>query len=89
MQPFDLSKLAINWKNDNDIAIFDNENDIALSSFLKLSCFFKFRYMFKLHVNVSTGSQTMTIFVNKWVDRKSRHRKLVLCNTSHYLLPNI
>ena len=58
----DCSKLAINWKNDNYAIFYGRGVNV---NFLTLSCF----YWSKFHVNTSTGSGVMTIFVYKGLIR--------------------
>ena len=57
----DCSKLAINWKNDNDIIIF--QHDVIVKLFWR--CFVslvKFSYLSNFNVNIITDSGIMTIF---------------------------
>ena len=80
----DCSKLAINWKNDNDVTIF--QHDIIIKFFWR--CFFfsliKFSYCSKFHVNIITGSGVMTIFFYKGLTRNPE-----IGNTPAWVLPNI
>ena len=64
----DCSKLAINWKNGNDVTIFWNGVIVkfywqCFVSLVKLS------YWFKFHINIMTGSGVMTILFFKGVTR--------------------
>ena len=57
----DFSKLAINWKNYNDVTIF--QHDVIVKFFW--GCFVSlstFSYWSKFHVNIITSSGVMTIF---------------------------
>ena len=79
----DCSKLAINWKKDNDVTIF--RHDVTVSFFWH--CFIslmKFSYWSKCHINIITGSGVMTIFIYKGLTRK-----LEIGNTPVWVLPNI
>ena len=53
IQPPDCSKLARNPKNDNEVIIFRRCCFVSL---------IKFSYWSRFHVNIITGSGTMTIF---------------------------
>ena len=57
----DCSKLARNWKNDNEITIC--WHDVIINFFVKFS------YWSKFHVNIITGSEVMTIFFYKGLTR--------------------
>ena len=60
----DCSKLAVNWKNDNDATIC--RYDVIV--FFKKNCHIsldKFSYWFKFHVNIITGFGVKKIFVYK------------------------
>ena len=64
----DCSKLAVNWKNDNDVTIF--QYDVIVKCYSR--CFVslvKFSYMSKFHVNIITGSEVMTISFYKEMTR--------------------
>ena len=64
----DCSKLAINWKNDNDVTIF--RHDVIIKFFW--CCFVslvKFSYWSKFHASTTTGSEIMTIFFYKELTR--------------------
>ena len=69
----DCSKLAINWKNDNDLTI--SRHDIIVKFYLAsfFDVFFVFLVMFsywsKFHVNIISGSGVMTIFFYKGLTR--------------------
>ena len=67
----DCSKLAINWKNDNDVTISRHFLKFYLASFFDV--FFVFLVMFsywsKFHVNIISGSGVMTIFFYKGLTR--------------------
>ena len=69
-------RLAINWKNDNDITF----SDMASSS-----KFFDVLFFFvKFHVNTMAGSGVVTIFYYKRLTRN-----LEIGNTPIWVLPNI
>ena len=79
----DCSKFAINWKNGNDVTIF--QNGIMINFFLML--FFslaKLSYWSKCPVNIITGSEVMTISIYKGLTRN-----LEIGNTPVWFLPNI
>ena len=79
----DCFKLAINWKNDNDITIC--RYDVIVKFFW--CCFVslvKFSYWSKFHVNIITGSGVMTIFFYKGLIRNPE-----IGNTPVWVLPNI
>ena len=79
----DCSKLAVNWKNDNDVTIF--QYDVIVKCYSR--CFVslvKFSYMPKFHVNIITGSEVMTISFYKEMTRNPE-----IGNTSVWVLPNI
>ena len=64
----DCSKLAINWKNINDVTIF--RHDVIVKFFWR--CFtslVKFSYWYEFHVNFITGSGVMTISFNMRLTR--------------------
>ena len=64
----DCSKLAINWKNINDVTIF--RHDVIVKFFWH--CFtslVKFSYWYEFHVNFITGSGVMTISFNMRLTR--------------------
>ena len=73
----DNSRLAINWKNDNDITIF--WHDVIIKIFWR--SFFSF---VKFHVNTMAGSGVVTIFYYKRLIRN-----LEIGNTPIWVLPNI
>ena len=77
----DCCKLAINRKEDNDVAICRHE--IIISFFLMLPCF-NFSYWSKFHVNNMIGSGIMTIFVYKELTRNPEIK-----NTLVWVLSNI
>ena len=77
------SKLAVNWKNSNDVTIF--RHDVIVKFFW--CCFVslvKFSYMSKLHVNIIAGSGVMTISFYKRLTRN-----LEIVNTPIWVFPNI
>ena len=79
----DCSKLAINWKNDNDVTIC--QYDVIVNFFCR--CFVsivKFSYSSKLYVNISKGSKVMTIYFYKGLTRNQEIR-----NTLIWILLNI
>ena len=79
----DCSKLARNWKNDNDVTVF--WYDVIISFFTR--CFVsivKFSHWSKFHVNIITGSEVITIFFYKGLNRN-----LEIGNTLFWVLPNI
>ena len=60
------SKLAINWKNINDLII--SWHQVIVKIFCR--CFVslvKFSYWSTFHVNIINGSGVMTIFFYKWL----------------------
>ena len=63
--------LAMNWKNDNDVTIFQHN---AIVSFFKVASLVKFSYLSKFHVNIITGSRNMTIFLYKGLTRNPEIR---------------
>ena len=78
----DYSKLAINWKNDNDVTIF--RHDVIVNSF---------EFVFFLLLNLVTGPSFMSIwslvlelgyFFYKWLTRNPKTRY-----TSIWVLRNI
>ena len=79
----ECSKLAINWKNSNEVTLF--RQDIIIIFFW--CCFvslIKFSYWSKFHVNIITGSGVTTIFFYKRLTRNPEIR-----NTIVWVLPNI
>ena len=63
--PLDFSKLAINWKNGNDITICRHDFIIKY-----LPCkYFKFSCWSEFHINIINGSRVMTICVYKGLTR--------------------
>ena len=62
----DCSKLAINWKNNNNITIF--RHDVIAKLFWRLFVsLIKSSYWSKFHVNIITGSGVMTtFFIRNW-----------------------
>ena len=79
----DCSKLAINWKKDNDVTIF--RHYIIVNFFGRCFAFLmNFSYWSKFHVNVITGSGVTTIFVYKGLTRNSE-----IGNNPVLILPNI
>ena len=79
----DCSKLAINPKSESDVIIFRHDLSVKVFwwSFVSLV---KFRYCFRFHVNIITGSGVMTIFFYKGLTGN-----LEIRNTSVWVLPNI
>ena len=78
----DSSKLAINLKNDNDIAICRHDVNIKIS----WRCFVSlvnFSYLSNFHANIVTGSGVMTIYFYKGLTRNPKIR-----NTPVWILPN-
>ena len=78
----DYSKLAINWKNDNDVKIC--WNDVIIEFFWRCFVFLKFSYWSKIHVNIITDSWVMTTYFCKGLTRN-----LEIGNTPVWVLPNI
>ena len=79
----DCSKLAINWKNGNDVTIF--WLDVIIKFFWR--CFVslvKFSYLSKFYVNIITGSGVMRISFYKGLTRNPE-----IGNTPIWVLPNI
>ena len=79
----DSSKLAKNWKNDNEVTIYPL--DVVVKYFWR--CFVslvKFSYWSKCYVNVITGSGVMKIFLCKRLTRNPE-----IGNTRIWVLPNI
>ena len=64
----DCSKLAINWKNDNDVTIFRHEVIMKLFWRCRVPPV-SFSYWSKFHVNNITGSRVMTVFLYKGLTR--------------------
>ena len=79
----DCSKLAVNWKNCNDVTIFLHDVIVKVfwSFFVSLV---KFIYWSKFLVNIITLSGVMTIFFYNGLTRY-----LKIENTPVWLLPNI
>ena len=78
----DCSKLAVNWKNCNDVTIFWHD---VMVNFLTFFFFLvNFSYWSKFHVNIITGSRVMTISFYKELTRNSK-----IGNTPVLILPNI
>ena len=79
----DCSKLAINWKNDNNVTIFwhDVTSTFCWCCFVSLM---KFSYWSKFHVNIITDSGVMIISFYKGLTRN-----LEIGNTPVWVLPNI
>ena len=78
-----IVKLAVNWKNGNDVTIFRYE--IVVKFFWR--CFVSlvnFRYWSKFYVNIISGSGVMTILFYKGLTRNPKIR-----NTPVLALPNI
>ena len=78
----DCSKLAITWKNDNDVTIFPH---VVIVRFFW--CYFVFLVKFsysKFHVNIITGSGVMTIFFYKGLTRNPKIENTPIC-----VVPNI
>ena len=75
----DCSKLAINWKNDNDVTTF--RKFIKFFSPYSISLV-KFSYWPKFHVNIMAG-------VTKFFDYKGLTRNLEIVNTPVWVLPSI
>ena len=64
----DCSRLAINWKHDNDVTVCGH--DVIVKVFW--GCFVslvKFSYRSKFHVNIISGSGVMTVFFFKKLTR--------------------
>ena len=68
----DCSKLAINWKNDNDLIIFWHRQFVLRCRVSLL----KFNYWSKFQVNIITGSGVTAIFVYKRSTRNPEIRIL-------------
>ena len=79
IQPLDCSKLAQCPKNDNDVAII--QNDVFWLCFVSLV---KFSYCCKFHVNIITGSGIMTVLFYNGLTRN-----LEIGNTPVWVLSNI
>ena len=76
------SKLAINWRNDNDVTICRYD---AIVLFLRRFVFLvKFSHWCKFHANITTGSGLMIIYFYKELTRS-----LEIGNTPVWVLPNI
>ena len=79
----DCSKLAINWKNGNDVTIFGH--DIIVKLFRRgFVSVVKFSYWSKFHLNIFTGSGVITIFFCTGLTRNAK-----IGNTPVCILPNI
>ena len=79
----DCSKLAVNWKNSNDVRIF--WHDIIIRFFWRCFVFLvKFSYWSKFHVNIIFGSGVVTISFYKGLTRN-----LEIGYTLVWVLPNI
>ena len=68
IRPLDCSKLAKSPKNDNDVTIFQYDVNVKYFS----GCFVflvQFNYWSTFHVNIITGSGTMTIFFYRGLPR--------------------
>ena len=75
----DHSKLAVNWKNDNDVIIF--WHDVIAKFFWRCFAFLaKFNYKSKFHVNINTGSGVMRIFFYKGLTRNREIRNTPVSN---------
>ena len=77
------SKLAVNWKNGNDVTVF--RHNVIVKFFWH--CFVslvKFNYLSKFHVNIITGSAVMTISFYKELTRNPE-----IGNTPVWILLNI
>ena len=58
----DCSKLAVNGKNNNDVAIY--QHDVMVKFFWRyFVCLVNFSYWSKFHVNIITGSGVRVIFL--------------------------
>ena len=79
----DCSKLAVNPKNDNDVAICWYDGIFKLFWILFVSLV-KFSYWSKFHVNIATGSGVMTIYFYKGLTRNPE-----IGNTPVWVLPDI
>ena len=62
---------AMNWKNDNDVTIFQHN---AIVSLFKVPSLVKFSYLYKFHGNIITGSRNMTIFLYNGLTRNPKIR---------------
>ena len=68
MRPESDFRLAVNWKNSNDITIF--WHDVIVKTFWRCFVFLvKFSYWSKFHVNIITGSGVITISFYKGLTR--------------------
>ena len=77
------SNLAMNGENDNNVGIC--RRDITVNFFWRCRVsLVKFNYWSKLHGNISTGSEVMTIFVYKGLNRNPE-----IGNIPVWVLPNI
>ena len=79
----DCSKLAVNWRNRNDVIVCGN--DVIVNFFS--GCFVslvKFSYWSKFHVNIIAGSGVVTISFYKRLTKNPEIR-----NTLVWVLPNI
>ena len=75
----DCSKLAINWKNDNDVTTFQKFIKFFWPYSISLV---KFSYWPKFHVNITTG-------LTKIFAYKGLTRYLEIANTPVWVLPSI
>ena len=78
----DSSKLAINWRNDNDVTIC--WHDVIVKFWRCFVSLIKFSYWSKFHVNIITGSRAMTVYFYKGLTRN-----MEIGNTPAWVLPNI
>ena len=75
--------MAINWKNDNNVAIC--WHDVIVKIFWPCCIsLVKFSYWFKFHVNIVTGSRVMTIFFYTGLTRNPE-----IGNVPVWISPNI
>ena len=79
----DRSKLAVNWKNSDDVIIF--RHDVIVKFLWRcIVSLVKFSYWSKFHVNITTGSGVMTISFYKGLTRNPE-----MGNTPVWVLLNI
>ena len=78
----DCSKLALNWKDGNDVTIC--RHDVIFNLFWCIVSLVRFSYWSKFHVNIITGSGVMTAFFYRGLTRNPEIR-----NTPVWVLPNI
>ena len=79
----DCFKLAINWKNINDVTTCPY--DVIIYFFwLRFVFPVEFSYWSKFHVNIITDSGVMTVFFYKWLTGNPEIR-----NPSVWVFPNI